>query len=160
MAISDIPPFLASFLYPVIALSTNINEPSHIYFVEEALELWMVVIQNSTALTPELLQLSSNLFPIIGKRHSASIYPKLFQFNNYVCVDRFKIHRKYIGEYSNGIQHNSSIYSTRFGSVFATTRKENCRNLHVFAYRFAIRRNSNGYAFIGIDIEINWKPWH
>lgn len=67
MAISEIPPFLATFLYPVIALSTNINEPSYIYFVEEALELWLVVIQNSTALTTELLQLSLNLFPIIGK---------------------------------------------------------------------------------------------
>lgn len=67
MAISDIPPFLASFLYPVIAMSTNIEEQSHIYFVEDALELWLVVIQNSTTLTTELLQLSSNLFPIIGE---------------------------------------------------------------------------------------------
>lgn len=67
MAISDIPAFLASFLYPVIALSTNKDEPSHIYFLEDALELWLVVVQNSTSLTTELLELSSNLLPIIGK---------------------------------------------------------------------------------------------
>lgn len=69
IAISEIPPFLASFLYPVIAMSTNKEEPSHIYFLEDALELWLVVVQNSTTLTPELLQLSSNLLPIIGKTH-------------------------------------------------------------------------------------------
>lgn len=66
VAISEIPPFLASFLYPVIKLSTNKDEPSHIYFLEDALELWLVVVQNSTTLTPELLSLSSNLLPIIG----------------------------------------------------------------------------------------------
>lgn len=64
---SEIPPFLASFLYPVIELSTNKDEPSHIYFLEDALELWLVVVQNSTTLTPELLRLSSNLLPIIGE---------------------------------------------------------------------------------------------
>lgn len=47
-------------------MSTNKDEPSHIYFLEDALELWLVVIQNSTSLTPELLQLSSNLLPLIG----------------------------------------------------------------------------------------------
>lgn len=67
VAISEIPSFLASFLYPVIAMSTNKDEPSHIYFLEDALELWLVVVQNSTTLTPELLQLSVNLLPIIGK---------------------------------------------------------------------------------------------
>lgn len=67
VAISEIPSFLASFLYPVIAMSTNKDEPSHIYFLEDALELWLVVIQNSTTLTPELLQLSSNLLPVIGE---------------------------------------------------------------------------------------------
>lgn len=67
VAISEIPQFLASFLYPVIAMSTNKDEPSHIYFMEDALELWLVVIQNSTSLTPELLELSRNLLPIIGK---------------------------------------------------------------------------------------------
>lgn len=69
IAISEIPPFLASFLYPVIAMSTNKDEPSHIYFLEDALELWLVVVQNSTTLTPELLQLSSNLLPIIGRTY-------------------------------------------------------------------------------------------
>lgn len=48
-------------------MSTNKDEPTHIYFLEDGLELWMVVIQNSTSLTPELLQLSTNMLPLIGK---------------------------------------------------------------------------------------------
>lgn len=83
VAISDIPPFLASFLYPVIALSTNKDEPSHIYFLEDALELWLVVIQNSTTLTPELLQLSSNLLPVIGNSPplTNSLYFQIVKLN-------------------------------------------------------------------------------
>lgn len=73
VAISEIPPFLATFLYPVIKLSTNKDEPSHIYFLEDALELWLVVIQNSTTLTPELLSLSLNLLPIIGEHFNFQI---------------------------------------------------------------------------------------
>lgn len=62
-------------------MSTNKNEPSHIYFLEDALELWLAVVQNSTTLTPELLGLTGNLLPIIGKpsgkrpNHSGSVQP-------------------------------------------------------------------------------------
>lgn len=55
-------------------MSTNKDEPSHIYFMEDALELWLVVIQNSTALTPELLELSRNLLPIIGEGSASATY--------------------------------------------------------------------------------------
>lgn len=67
IASSEVPPFLTPFLYPVIEMSTNKDEPTHIYFLEDGLELWLVVIQNSTTLTPELLQLSRNLIPLIGR---------------------------------------------------------------------------------------------
>lgn len=60
------PPALANFLYPVIGMSTNKDEPSHIYLLEEGLELWLVVIENSTTLSPELLELSTNILSIIG----------------------------------------------------------------------------------------------
>lgn len=86
MAISDIPPFLASFLYPVIALSTNKNEPSHIYFLEDALELWLVVVQNSTTLTPELLQLSTNLLPVI-ESSSENIRTAFSIIQAYILLD-------------------------------------------------------------------------
>lgn len=71
IAFTEVPPFLAPFLYPVIAISTNKDEPTHIYFLEDGLELWLVVIQNSPSVTPELLQLSTNLLPLIGKTDAA-----------------------------------------------------------------------------------------
>lgn len=103
MAISEIPPFLASFLYPVIKLSTNKDEPSHIYFLEDALELWLVVVQNSTTLTPELLSLSSNLLPIIGKKCNfnlqSNIFFKTIHLNILMLLFQ-KIHRNIFEQYS------------------------------------------------------------
>lgn len=64
----DVPPQLAPFLYPVISLSTNVNEPAHVYLLEDGLDLWLAVVENSFAITPELLQLCDNILPIIGKR--------------------------------------------------------------------------------------------
>lgn len=59
---------LAPFLYPVISLSTNIEEPSHVYLLEDGLDLWLAVLENSPAITPELLVLCENILPIIGER--------------------------------------------------------------------------------------------
>lgn len=66
-ALCDIPTKLAPFLYPVIGISTDVNDPSHVYLLEEGLELWLIVIENSSTMTPELLQLCGNVLPIIGK---------------------------------------------------------------------------------------------
>lgn len=65
-AVCDVPVQLAPFLYPVISLSTNINEPSHVYLLEDGLDLWLAVVENSAAMTPELLMLCDNILPIIG----------------------------------------------------------------------------------------------
>lgn len=64
-ALCEIPSNLAPFLYPVIAISTNVKESCHIYLIEEGLELWLAVLENSTVLCPELFNLSENLLPII-----------------------------------------------------------------------------------------------
>lgn len=58
---------LSPFLYPVISLSTNINEPSHVYLLEDGLDLWLAVLENSAVMTPELLALCDNILPIIGR---------------------------------------------------------------------------------------------
>lgn len=65
-AVNDIPAQLAPFLYPVIRMSTNVNEPAHIYLLEEGLDLWQSVIEHNATLTPELLALADNILPIIG----------------------------------------------------------------------------------------------
>lgn len=66
-AVCDVPVQLSPFLYPVISLSTNINEPSHVYLLEDGLDLWLAVLENSAVMTPELLALCDNILPIIGR---------------------------------------------------------------------------------------------
>lgn len=124
VAISDIPPFMASFLYPVIAMSTNKDEPLHIYFMEDALELWLVVIQNSTTLTPELLELSRNLLPIIGEmttlsspiRIDSKIFPIQFiaEYSTENIRTCFSIMQAYI-------LLNAQIYLQQYGKAIVET---------------------------------------
>ena len=66
-AIGDVPVQLAPFLYPVISLSTNIEEPAHVYLLEDGLDLWLAVLENSPEMTPEMLILCENILPIIGE---------------------------------------------------------------------------------------------
>lgn len=78
-AVCDVPVQLAPFLYPVIGLSTNINEPSHVYLLEDGLDLWLAVVENSPAMAPELLMLCENILPIIGEE---KIFVVLSKINN------------------------------------------------------------------------------
>lgn len=92
-ASSQVPQHLTSFFYPVIHTSTNTNEPSHIYLLEEGLELWLTLVENSDALNQELLDLSPNALSIIGKTIAVTdtirrsfnsvtlqnIHPKIFE---------------------------------------------------------------------------------
>lgn len=42
------------------------NEQSHIYLIDEGLELYLIVVQYSKEPNQELLKLSENILPIIG----------------------------------------------------------------------------------------------
>jgi hypothetical protein len=48
-------------------MSTNVNDPSAVYLLDEGLELWLVVIQYAPSPNDALLKLCDNLMPIIGK---------------------------------------------------------------------------------------------
>uniref|UniRef100_A0A8C6VX51 Importin-11 n=1 Tax=Nothobranchius furzeri TaxID=105023 RepID=A0A8C6VX51_NOTFU len=52
---------LYPFLLPVIQLSTDVTQPPHIYLLEDGLELWLVTLENSPAITPELLRIFQNM---------------------------------------------------------------------------------------------------
>ena len=62
-----IPESITPFVYQVIEMSTNVNDPSTVYLLEEGLELWLVVIQYTPTPNEALLKLCDNLLPIIGK---------------------------------------------------------------------------------------------
>ncbi|GLH14983.1 Importin-11 [Gryllus bimaculatus] len=56
---------LSPFLLPVVQLSTDVQQDSHVYLLEDGLELWLAVLENSTAMTQELMQLFRNMPPLL-----------------------------------------------------------------------------------------------
>lgn len=56
---------IVAFIYKIIEMSTNINEPSHVYLLDEGLELWLIVVQYSRTMNHDLLKLCDNLLPLI-----------------------------------------------------------------------------------------------
>ncbi|ELK31209.1 Importin-11 [Myotis davidii] len=53
------------FLLPVIQLSTDVSQPPHVYLLEDGLELWLVTLENSPCITPELLRIFQNMPPLL-----------------------------------------------------------------------------------------------
>jgi hypothetical protein len=51
-------------------MSTNVNDPSTVYLLDEGLELWLIVIQYAPTPNDALLKLCDNLMPIIGELKS------------------------------------------------------------------------------------------
>ncbi|NXU48852.1 IPO11 protein, partial [Turnix velox] len=56
---------LYPFLLPVIQLSTDVSQPPHVYLLEDGLELWLVTLENSPYLTPELLSIFQNMSALL-----------------------------------------------------------------------------------------------
>ncbi|XP_061134737.1 importin-11 isoform X1 [Syngnathus typhle] len=56
---------LYPFLLPVIQLSTDVSKPPHVYLLEDGLELWYVTLENSPAITPELLRIFQNMSALL-----------------------------------------------------------------------------------------------
>nr|XP_012639492.1 importin-11 isoform X4 [Microcebus murinus] len=56
---------LYPFLLPVIQLSTDVSQPPHVYLLEDGLELWLVTLENSPCIAPELLRIFQNMSPLL-----------------------------------------------------------------------------------------------
>ncbi|XP_062372497.1 importin-11 [Sardina pilchardus] len=56
---------LYTFLLPVIQLSTDVSQPPHVYLLEDGLELWLVTLENSPGITPELLRIFQNMSALL-----------------------------------------------------------------------------------------------
>ncbi|GCC27139.1 hypothetical protein chiPu_0005561 [Chiloscyllium punctatum] len=57
---------LYPFLLPIIQLSTDVSQPPHVYLLEDGLELWLVTLENSPSITPELLGIFQNMSALLG----------------------------------------------------------------------------------------------
>ena len=58
---------LGPFLHPVIRFSTDLKEPSHIYLLEDGLELWLNLLHNTKTMSKELAELAVNIVPVLSK---------------------------------------------------------------------------------------------
>lgn len=104
----EIPANLTQFLYNLINISTNVNEKFHVYLIEDGLDLWLVVLENSREMTNELLELSNNLLPIIGK---FLLYFYHIFISNVYWLNFF---RTIIRKFETGFIHNTCLHL--FGS--------------------------------------------
>jgi hypothetical protein len=58
---------LLPFVLPVIQLSTDVRQELHVYLLEDGLELWLAVLENSASMCHDLLHLFRNLPPLLGR---------------------------------------------------------------------------------------------
>ncbi|GIZ02379.1 importin-11 [Caerostris extrusa] len=56
---------LHPMLLPMIALSTDVSQPPHVYLMQDGLDLWWAVLENTSVYTEELLSLASNMMPLL-----------------------------------------------------------------------------------------------
>ncbi|XP_049837055.1 importin-11 isoform X1 [Schistocerca gregaria] len=56
---------LHPFLLPVIQMSTDVQQDCHVYLMEDGLELWLAVLENTATASPDLLQLFRNMPPLL-----------------------------------------------------------------------------------------------
>uniref|UniRef100_A0A1B0GAA7 Importin N-terminal domain-containing protein n=1 Tax=Glossina morsitans morsitans TaxID=37546 RepID=A0A1B0GAA7_GLOMM len=85
-AIRDIPEKMRPFLHSVIALSTDVKEPCHIYLIEEGLSLWLAVVENSTTMSNALIELCRNIVPIM-ESSSENLRTVLILTEAYILLD-------------------------------------------------------------------------
>lgn len=83
-AIYEVPSAIINFVYQVIEMSTNVNDPSTVYLLDEGLELWLMVVQYAAAPNDQLLRLCDNLLPIIGRLISMIFLLQTFPISLFV----------------------------------------------------------------------------
>ncbi|XP_039758405.1 importin-11 isoform X2 [Pararge aegeria] len=64
-ALGECAPNVRPWVLNVINESTKLSEPAHVYLLEDALELWLAIIETSPTGDPALIQLAHNLYPIL-----------------------------------------------------------------------------------------------
>lgn len=65
-AFTAVPQNLYGFVVPVIMICTDLSQDSHIYLIEDGLDLWLTVLENSIDVSSGLLELCKSLQPVLG----------------------------------------------------------------------------------------------
>lgn len=65
-ALNEVIPSIYPFLLPVIQMGTDTSTDAVVYLLEDTLELWLAVLENSRTMTTEYMQLFSNMPALLG----------------------------------------------------------------------------------------------
>ena len=83
-----------SFLMPVIHYSTDSNNPASVYLLEDGLELWNITIQNSLEMSHDMLNLFSNIKPLLDR--DTDIWKLCLDIiDSYIILDARKLFQYY-----------------------------------------------------------------
>jgi len=50
----------------VVALSVDVNQEGHVYLLEDGLELWIALLENTPSPTPPIMDLFRNMPALLG----------------------------------------------------------------------------------------------
>lgn len=50
----------------VVALSVDVNQEGHVYLLEDGLELWIALLENTPTPTPAIMDLFRNMPALLG----------------------------------------------------------------------------------------------
>lgn len=66
-ALGECAPNVRPWILGVVNESTRLSEPAHVYLLEDALDLWLAILETSHTADAATLQLAENLCPILGE---------------------------------------------------------------------------------------------
>lgn len=89
-ALGECSPNIRPWILNVVNESTKLTEPAHIYLLEDALELWLAILETSEVGDPATLQLADNLYPILEQSSEhLKIVVYIMQAYTLLCPEEF-----------------------------------------------------------------------
>ncbi|KAJ2825749.1 hypothetical protein IWW50_002711 [Coemansia erecta] len=83
---------LQSFVAPLVRHSTDLNDPAHVYLLEDGIDLWLVLIRNATALDPSMAELLQ-LLPGLLQYSTETLRKTLKVVEGYLLIDSVNVFR-------------------------------------------------------------------
>ncbi|KAJ2613433.1 hypothetical protein H4S08_002205 [Coemansia sp. RSA 1365] len=84
---------LQEFVVPLIRYSVDIDQPAHVYLIEDGIDLWLMLIRNATGLSPGLI----TLLPLVSRliQYSSETLRKVLKVvEGYILVDGVRVFEK------------------------------------------------------------------
>ncbi|XP_041980606.1 importin-11 [Aricia agestis] len=89
-ALGECPSNIRSWVLGVVDEATRLDSPAHVYLLEDALELWLALLEAAPVIDPQLLALAVNLPPILEQStEHLRIVVYIMQAYSLLCPEEF-----------------------------------------------------------------------